>query len=536
MNTRELTKYLSREISIGDLKLGGKNPIRLQSMTNTNTLDTQKSVEQCIRIFDAGADMVRLTAQGTREAENLKFIKQELIKKGYRQPLIADIHFNPKAAELAAQYIEKVRINPGNYIDKQTDTAKFTYSDAEYAIELEKIHDKILPLIKICKENGTAIRIGTNHGSLSNRIMSRYGDSPEGMANSAMEFLRVFEAESFHNIVLSMKSSNTRVMVYTTRLLLQFMQNEGMYYPLHLGVTEAGEGEDGRIKSAVGIGTLLHEGIGDTIRVSLTEEPEFEIPVAKKLISHFNYTSYKEFKINSTVEFIKKESLELEGIGGNQVAKVIGKKSCGANPADISDSFFGKTSLPHFQINEESNLSDIKAQLQTTKEPIIFKASYTDSDLESMQLKASADLGFLLIDGYGDALNITNPNFTKCDLTKLSFSILQASRVRFTKTEYISCPGCGRTLFGLQKTLREIKQKTSHLKNLKIGVMGCIVNGPGEMADADYGYVGAGPGKITLYKNKAVIKKNIPEKEALDELISIIKENGDWEEKIGIHY
>ena len=376
-------------VYIGDLPLGSDYPVRLQSMTNTNTMDTEATVAQSIRIIEAGGEYVRITAPGVREAGQLAVIKKELYRRGYRNPLIADVHFNPKVAETAARIVEKVRINPGNYVDKKSSTPK-TYTDNEYAAELERIHERLLPLIRICKENGTAIRIGSNHGSLSDRIVNRYGDSPQGMVESAMEFLRIFEAEQFNQVVLSMKASNVRVVIESTRLLVERMAQENMHYPLHLGVTEAGEGEDGRIKSAVGIGSLLMDGIGDTIRVSLTEAPEAEIPVA--------------------------------------------------------------------------------------------------------------------------------------------LGILQACRLRISKPEYISCPSCGRTLFDLQTTAAKIRERTSHLKGLKIGIMGCIVNGPGEMADADYGYVGSGSGRITLYKQREVVKRNIPEERAVEELINLIKLSGDWKE------
>jgi len=528
MNKHNITRYLTREVKIGDLLLGGQNPIRIQSMTNTDTNNIRASVEQCKRIIDAGGELVRLTAQGTKEAENLKLIKAELRDAGYHTPLVADIHFNPKAAEIAAQYVEKVRINPGNFVDKRASFTNVDYTDLEYKLELERIHERLLPLLKICRENGTALRIGTNHGSLSDRIMSKYGDTPNGMAHSAMEFLRILEAESFHNVVLSMKSSNTRVMVHATRMVTKMMQQEGMNYPLHLGVTEAGEGEDGRIKSAVGIGTLLSEGLGDTIRISLTEEPEFEIPVAIKMANYYTHETFNKFNINSDTEYSKHRTEEISGIGADNTRIVVGETFKKEPKADYTNEEFEALNINPVTINEGSDISDIKNKLRKQNQVQILQFNYHETNLEALQLKAAADAGFFLLDGFGDGIQVKCPTFSPGILTDLSFSILQASRVRITKTEYISCPGCGRTLFALQDTLAKIKSRTAHLKNLKIGVMGCIVNGPGEMADADYGYVGAGAGKITLYKSREVVKKNIPEEEAVEELINIIKENGDW--------
>ncbi|MBO5951756.1 MAG: (E)-4-hydroxy-3-methylbut-2-enyl-diphosphate synthase [Bacteroidaceae bacterium] len=451
----------SWETKVGNVVIGGDAPIRVQSMTTTQTTDTEGSVEQAIRIIDAGGELVRLTTQGTREAENLKNIKASLLEKGYSTPLVADVHFNPNVADVAAKFVEKVRINPGNYVDPARTFKELEYTDSEYAAEIEKIRARFIPFLNICKENGTAIRIGVNHGSLSDRIMCRYGNTPAGMVESCMEFLRICVAENFLNVVLSIKASNTVVMVQTVRLLVQEMQKENMAFPVHLGVTEAGEGEDGRIKSAVGIGALLAEGIGDTIRVSLSEAPEKEIPVARKLVAY-------------AAESAEKRAIAKTGI----------------------------------------------------KEETIF-LEYNESCLEDLQLKAAMDAGALLIDGFAKELIITNSNnsISKEQLTDTANAILQAARIRFTKPEYISCPGCGRTLYNLEETIAKIKQATSHLVGVKIAIMGCIVNGPGEMADADFGYVGAGRGKISLYKGKECIEKNIPETDAVEKLLQLIESN-----------
>lgn len=451
----------SWETKVGNVVIGGDAPIRVQSMTTTQTTDTDGSVEQAIRIIDAGGELVRLTTQGTREAENLKNIKASLLEKGYSTPLVADVHFNPNVADVAAKFVEKVRINPGNYVDPARTFKELEYTDSEYAAEIEKIRARFIPFLNICKENGTAIRIGVNHGSLSDRIMCRYGNTPAGMVESCMEFLRICVAENFLNVVLSIKASNTVVMVQTVRLLVQEMQKENMAFPIHLGVTEAGEGEDGRIKSAVGIGALLAEGIGDTIRVSLSEAPEKEIPVAKKLVAY-------------AAESAEKRAIAKAGI----------------------------------------------------KEETIY-LEYNESCLEDLQLKAAMDAGALLIDGFAKELIITNSNnsISKEQLTDTANAILQAARIRFTKPEYISCPGCGRTLYNLEETIAKIKQATSHFVGVKIAIMGCIVNGPGEMADADFGYVGAGRGKISLYKGKECIEKNIPEADAVEKLLQLIESN-----------
>ena len=455
------TRRISSVAHVGNIAIGGNNPIRIQSMATTDTNDTEGSVAQAKRIIDAGGELVRFTTQGIREAENMKNISARLKADGYNTPLVADVHFTAHTADVAAQYCEKVRINPGNYVDPGRTFKHLEYTDEEYAAELEKIEKKLIPFINICKEHHTAVRIGVNHGSLSDRIMSRYGDTPEGIVESCMEFLRIFRREQFNDVVISIKASNTVVMVTTVRLLVKTMDAEDMHYPLHLGVTEAGEGEDGRIKSAVGIGALLTEGIGDTIRVSLSEEPECEIPVARKL-----------------VELIPE---------------------CTKLRAETEASIKDDTITLHIDA----------------------------PDWETLQLKASMAIGALLIDHKATKLVITSESsFTSTtSLTSLADSILQAARIKFTKTEYISCPGCGRTLYNLQETIAKIKAATKDLVGLKIGIMGCIVNGPGEMADADYGYVGAGRGKISLYRAKECVEKNIPEAEAVDHLLALIKKD-----------
>jgi len=660
-----LTRYerlLTREVSIGNVPLGGNNPIRLQSMTTTDTMNTIATVEQSIRMIKAGCEYVRITAPSINEARNLEIIKKELQKRGFNAPLVADIHFTPNAAEVAARIVEKVRINPGNYADrKKFETIE--YSDASYEAELERIRQRFIPLIKICKEYGTAMRIGTNHGSLSDRIMSRYGDTPLGMVESALEFLRICEEEKYFSIVLSMKASNPLVMVQAYRLLITKMKEEGMNYPLHLGVTEAGEGEDGRIKSAVGIGTLLEDGIGDTVRVSLTEEPEFEIPVAKTLVER--YAKRKEHKgisdalpiaIGITIhdsqfspyEYERRKSNEAVNIGGHNVPRVIADfsteekistdtfLSAGYNYSktldkwNLSDQacdfiflgdkkidfeipgtlgliydystwktlpdktrcyplFNGKEFYRANEVSDEINFISVDIKdlqnlilkpqtlnhrktilvFETSNEhgmaeqrrmffyllendirlPVIIKRNYTDIDETTFQLHASTDCGALFLDGFGDGIWLTAPLPTSLRkgeetlppkklplinhriINSTAFGILQATRTRISKTEYISCPSCGRTLFDLQETTAKIRSRTDHLKGIKIGIMGCIVNGPGEMADADYGYVGVGVGKITLYKGKEVVKRSIDADKAVDALIDLIKQNGDWVEK-----
>ncbi len=608
------------EVNVGGTPLGGSNRIRVQTMTTTNTNDTIATAEQCIRAFEAGAEYVRITTQGVKEASNLENIKKELIKRGYNIPLVADIHFNPSAAIEAAKHVDKVRINPGNFVDSRAKFENVNYTNEEYAVELAKIEEKLIPLISLCKERGVVMRIGVNHGSLSDRIMSRYGDTPDGMVESALEFLRICRKLKFDDIVISMKSSNTRVMVYAVRLLINRMDAEGMHYPLHLGVTEAGDGEDGRIKSAVGIGTLLADGIGDTIRVSLTEEPEYEIPVAKKLVEYYNnrksnpaIEDIKELPYNP-FEYTRRETISAGNIGANNPPIVIANisnqtifnektlnnwgwflntQSNRWERKDVAADYFfvGGTQietsinveqLPIIQSSSIISIESLKqgvnknyqlikldySDLKNTvniellkkinatiilstnnsngfaeqraafikliengiKLPVIAHREYSDNDKENFQLKSASDIGALLIDGLGDGIMLNAPNIADSDICSTAFTILQAARTRISKTEYISCPGCGRTLFNLQQTLQRVKSTTAQLKGLKIGVMGCVVNGPGEMADADYGYVGAGPGRITLYKGKEVVKKNIPEENAIEELINVIKENGDWKE------
>lgn len=453
------TRRKSHEITVGNICLGGDNPIRVQSMTNTDTMDTEASVAQILRIADAGGEIIRLTTQGTREAENMALISEGVRKAGCNVPLVADVHFNPNVADVAARYCEKVRINPGNYVDAARKFKQLEYTDEQYAQELQKIEARLLPFLQICREHDTAVRIGVNHGSLSDRIMSRYGDTPEGIVESCMEFLRICVRHNFLDVVISIKASNTVVMVQSVRLLVENMDREGMTFPLHLGVTEAGEGEDGRIKSAVGIGALLTEGLGDTIRVSLSEAPEKEIPVGLKLVSLI--------------------------------------PEC-------------------FRLREEAmqNIHDDTVTL-----------SLQAKDMEELQLKAAMATGAIFIDKKAHNLVIKAEGFADEKLKSLSDSILQAARIKFVKTEYISCPGCGRTLYDLEKTVQRIKAATRHLKGLRIAVMGCIVNGPGEMADADYGYVGAARGKVSLYKAKECIEKNIPEEEAVERLLRFIEED-----------
>lgn len=607
----QYSRLKTREVEVGTIKMGGENPVRIQSMTSTNTLDTKKTVEQSLRIIKARGELVRITAQGVREAENLRNIKQEIREAGFDTPLAADIHFNPKAAFKAAEVVEKVRINPGNFVNKRASFIKADFTDEEYQAEIVKIQETFVPLLDICKTNNTALRIGVNHGSLSDRIMSRYGDTPEGMVESAMEFLRICVQENFFNVVISLKSSNTRVMVHANRLMIARMHDEEMDFPLHIGVTEAGEGEDGRIKSAVGIGTLLADGIGDTIRVSLTESPEEEIPVAKNLVDYMHEkVDHKPIKQVDSIgvdffNYKKRETKVVDQIGGSNHPVVLAKQESKSDLKpefvyvgdrflldshnedsvfiidengwdqhifdhdkvvplfkSINDFYFSENQSKRInflllncnEINNESlqkikSFKNVVLILESTNTngfadqraaflrlthtncdiPVIIKRSYHENDLEDLQLKAAGDMGGLFLDGFGDGIWIDNTgSIEEQDIINTSFGILQASRVRTSKTEYISCPGCGRTLFNLQETTKKIRKKTSHLKNLKIGIMGCIVNGPGEMADADYGYVGAGPGKITLYKNKVVVKKNIPEDKAVEELIRLIKERGDW--------
>jgi (E)-4-hydroxy-3-methylbut-2-enyl-diphosphate synthase len=670
----EYSRFVTREVFIGDVPMGGNNPIRIQSMTTTDTMNTIGTVEQSIRMVDAGCEYVRITAPSIKEAQNLAEIKKQLRQRGYNVPLVADIHFTPNAAEVAARIVEKVRVNPGNYADKKK-FDQIDYTDLQYQGELERIYQKFAPLVKICKEYGTAMRIGTNHGSLSYRIMSRYGDTPQGMVESAMEFMRMCETLNYYNLVISMKSSNPQVMVQAYRLLVETMVAEGMNYPLHLGVTEAGDGEDGRIKSAVGIGTLLEDGLGDTVRVSLTEEPEAEAPVAIALVKRYAKRSQESRVKNqdnitpsplervgvrhNPYEFIRRHTYEANAfIGGHMVPRVVidlsqknlkdpsvlndagylyaplldkynmaeqsvdfvyladelpsfnlpgnlkqlynyptwqklaDKTMCHpvftlreyveANdhssalnlvkikPADIdSDDFdalpFDQSLIFVLETNASHGMADQRSFFFKMEElgldvPVIIKRDYLfesgeekpeigsqkseieseiprlshishlTSNISDLQLYSATDLGALLVDGFGDGIWIDAPQIPTNIITSTAFGILQATRSRISKTEYISCPSCGRTLFDLMVTTQMIRSRTSHLKGLKIGIMGCIVNGPGEMADADYGYVGSGTDKVTLYRGKEAVKKNISSANALDELIGIIKDDGNWVE------
>lgn len=561
MNDFNYRRRHSSTVQIGNVPLGGDNPIRIQSMTSTSTLDTDASVAQCRRIFDAGADYVRLTAQGVREAHNIGEIRAALHAAGYTKPLVADIHFNPKAAFEAAATTDKVRINPGNFVDAARTFKKLEYTDEEYAAELEKIRRAVVPFIAICREHHTAVRLGVNHGSLSDRIMSRYGDTPAGMVESAMEYLRIFREENFNDVAISIKASNTVIMVETVRRLVAEMDREDMHYPLHLGVTEAGDGEDGRIKSAVGIGTLLAEGIGDTVRVSLSEEPELEIPVARKLV---DYITAREghapisgcfAKAYNRIAPERRPTNAVGSIGGQNVPIV----ATALSPADVAaiatkpDFFLSDVNWKAVDASAKSEgfsnddvllltshhanpVGEIEAFIHRLwdngcKAPVVVRMSYDDANEEDVQVKAGADFGALLLNGLVDGIVLDAPNLpNNADAVAYSFGILQAARRRTTKTEYISCPSCGRTLYDLQHAVKEIKAATSHLKGLKIGIMGCIVNGPGEMADADYGYVGAAVGKVSLYKGKECVERNVPQDVALTHLIDLIKANGDWTE------
>lgn len=561
MNDFNYRRRHSSTVQIGNVPLGGDNPIRIQSMTSTSTLDTDASVAQCRRIFDAGADYVRLTAQGVREAHNIGEIRAALHAAGYTKPLVADIHFNPKAAFEAAATTDKVRINPGNFVDAARTFKKLEYTDKEYAAELEKIRRAVVPFLAICREHHTAVRLGVNHGSLSDRIMSRYGDTPAGMVESAMEYLRIFREENFNDVAISIKASNTVIMVETVRRLVAEMDREDMHYPLHLGVTEAGDGEDGRIKSAVGIGTLLAEGIGDTVRVSLSEEPELEIPVARKLV---DYITAREghapisgcfAKAYNRIAPERRPTNAVGSIGGQNVP-IVATTLCPADVAAIAtkpDFFLSDVNWKAVDASAKAEgFSDDDVLLLTShhanpvgeieafihrlwdngcKAPVVVRMSYDDADEEDVQVKAGADFGALLLNGLVDGIVLDAPNLpNNADAVAYSFGILQAARRRTTKTEYISCPSCGRTLYDLQHAVKEIKAATSHLKGLKIGIMGCIVNGPGEMADADYGYVGAAVGKVSLYKGKECVERNVPQDVALTHLIDLIKANGDWTE------
>ena len=631
----DYSRFVTREVYIGDVPMGGNNPIRIQSMTTTDTMNTMATVEQTIRMVNSGCEYVRITAPSMKEAENLANIKRELRNRGYNVPLVADIHFTPNAAEAAARIVEKVRVNPGNYADKKR-FENIEYTQLAYQAELERIYKKFKPLVNICKEYGTAMRIGTNHGSLSDRIMSHYGDTPRGMVESAMEFIRMCEDLNYYNLVISMKASNTQVMVQAYRLLVETMVKEGMNYPLHLGVTEAGDGEDGRIKSAVGIGTLLEDGLGDTIRVSLTEDPEFEAPVARSLADRYAKRPAVKAAVQvidpgnlkySPFEYNRRHTPVVQNIGGHHHPVVMldvraenlkdpyflnaagYRYNAGLDKYNLADQaadlvFLGDE-LPSFafpgnlrqvynydtwlSLKDRTNCyplflatdfiqaevkdpsinfllinalhfdeafmkslgSHVVLVLETSAEhgmaeqraffnkmqqagitlPVIIKRSYKTISNDDLMLYAATDLGALLTDGFGDGIWLVKEEDQDLGLVNsASFGILQATRTRISKTEYISCPSCGRTLFDLQETTQLIRSRTDHLKGIKIGIMGCIVNGPGEMADADYGYVGTGPGKITLYRGKQVVKKNVNTERALDDLIELIKEDGNWME------
>ena len=585
MNTRQtkpdIFNYKRRStiaVKVGNLMLGSDYPVRVQSMTNTSTMDTEGSVAQIQRIVERGGELVRLTTQGSREAINMGAIKKAAAEAGCNVPLVADVHFNASVADVAAQYADKVRVNPGNYVDTARTFKHIDYTDEEYARELERLSERFTAFLNLCKKEGKAIRVGVNHGSLSDRIMSRYGDTPEGVVESCMEFLRICHREKFDNVVVSIKTSNTPIMVTTVRLLNSVMAAEGIAYPLHLGVTEAGDAEDGRIKSAVGIGALLADGIGDTIRVSLAEAPENEIPVAKELVEYISARKCHAAIMGeeaATYDYIhptRRQTRAALCVGGGKVPAVISAPIAGGNSDLTPDLIFEEGTLklgtekysiatakecrcaatPFIQL-QYSDLTDevlthIKQQpvciivaesthinpvgelralvhkltLAGVEAPVIIRRKYNETTIESLRIKAAADLGVLLIDGLADGIWIENPTLPADEINALAFGILQATRLRISKTEYIACPGCGRTMYDLQGTLARIKSATAHLKGLKIGVMGCIVNGPGEMADADYGYVGAARGKVSLYRKKECVEKNIPEEEAINRLLELI--------------
>ena len=565
----DLFNYARRatvEVNVGGVTIGCTNPVRVQSMTNTSTMDTDGSVEQVLRIVAKGGELVRLTTQGNREAVNMGDIKAQLKARGCNVPLVADVHFNAAVADTAARYADKVRVNPGNYVDAARTFKHIDYTDAEYAEELVRLRERFVAFLDICKAEGRAVRVGVNHGSLSDRIMSRYGDTPSGVVESCMEFLRICRDENFNNVVVSIKTSNTTMMVTTVRRLVRVMAEEGIAYPLHLGVTEAGDAEDGRIKSAVGIGALLADGIGDTVRVSLAESPENEIPVAKELVDYVALRAGAP-AVDATVyggfcyeEPQRRATTAVGVVGGDNVPVVVGGT---VEDADITPDFVAGelvvvpvaeavdgsfvaveySDLTPDNIARIKSLKDIvlvassqhvnavgelrafvhKLMIEGVAAPVIVRRVYDEATVESLRIKASADLGVLLIDGLADGLWIENPGICTADLNALAFGILQATRARISKTEYIACPGCGRTMYDLQGTLARIKAATAHLKGLKIGVMGCIVNGPGEMADADYGYVGAARGKVSLYRRKECVEKNIPEDEAIERLLQLIE-------------
>ncbi len=545
MNDFEYRRRQAVEVRVGSTAIGGLNPVRLQSMASTSTMDTEGSVAQAARIIDAGAELVRFTAQGVREAGNLGEIRRRLRSVGYDTPLVADIHFNPRAAFAAAQQVEKVRINPGNFVDPGRTFRKIDYTDAEYAAELQRLEDALVPFLEVCRANDTAIRLGVNHGSLSDRIMSRYGDTPAGMVESVMEFLRVCRRHGFDRIVISIKASNVVVMVETVMFLVEAMDAEDMHFPLHLGVTEAGDGEDGRIKSAMGIGALLREGIGDTIRVSLSEEPEKELPVARAIMDYIDEMAAcspviaqrdPRFRLGAGG---RRRSKEIGGVGGSRIAlvpgvdnlqglKLVTAETVISGEAEIgpSDAIVLHAEGPNQGMLLEAALNALT--LRNVDNPVIVRGTYRGVDADAVRLRAAIDLGSLLLKGFVDGIEVVSGALTPDECNRLALSILQSARLRFSHTEFISCPGCGRTLFDLQQTLARVKEATGHLKGLKIGVMGCIVNGPGEMADADYGYVGAAAGKVSLYKGKECVERNIPAEDAVSRLVELIKECGDW--------
>lgn len=537
-------------VRVGDCPLGGENPVRIQSMATTSTLDTEGSVAQAARIIDAGAEYLRFTAQGVREAANLEEIRRRLRAAGYTTPLVADIHFNPKAAFEAALHVEKVRINPGNFVDPGRTFRRIDYTDSEYRAELERIEQALVPFLELCRGHSTAIRIGVNHGSLSDRIMSRYGDTPAGMVESAMEFLRVCRRHDFNDVVISIKASNVQVMVETVRRLVRAMDAEDMHYPLHLGVTEAGDGEDGRIKSAVGIGALLAQGIGDTIRVSLSEAPEAELPVARMIT---DYVGRLAEAPSTEGEFAPGFDPVTPGRRQSETdMPLVAGASASADyaPEAIPDRFLDTDpDIVELDVSDIDSIQPGKVIVLSSDHPnqaaalraalhkltargvtnvIIPRLRYNEPDAERVKIMSAIDAGSILLDGFTDGLMIEAPALTPAEAARVAFAILQSARLRMTRTEYISCPGCGRTLFDLQSTLAAVKGATSHLKGLKIGVMGCIVNGPGEMADADYGYVGAAHGHISLYRGKECVEKNIPEQEAVAHLVDLIKRDGRW--------
>ena len=544
----------TKSITVGSIRIGSEYPIRVQTMANTDTNDIEASVSQAKRCIEAGAELLRYTTQGTKEAENLGIIHNKLQSEGYTTPLVADIHFNPHVAETAAKLVEKIRINPGNFVSSK----EGEYSEKEWAEEINKIREKLFPLLDICKQHNTCVRIGVNHGSLSKRIVSKYGNTPLGLAKSCMEFIDLCEEAEFYNLILSIKASNTRVMVYAVRMLVEMMEKSDKNYPLHLGVTEAGSDTEGRIKSASGIGTLLSEGIGDTIRVSLSEAPEAEIPVAKNIVEYINTYNYSTTiqpkQLSRRTSYNKRKSNEIHNIGGENVPIVVTNK---ANNTEIHEDYtidnIPNKVLLEVEKIDTSTLELLKTHPEqiiflTTKEhnfigtirlgieilsknniynPIIVTKRYNENNLSLLQIKSAIDFGGLLIDGLIDGIYINNENraISEEEVCETSFQILQSTRARFSTTEYISCPSCGRTKFDLPERVKEVKKATKHLKGLKIAVMGCIVNGPGEMADADYGYIGAGFGKVSLYKGKECIVKNIPEGEAIKKLLEIINNN-----------